>query len=218
MIVEKKERKIQTEKIESQPNTSFYQRRSQSKPKNFLNLLRSHQWRAEKDGNTEMAIYIKELIKKYKEYENIAEKQIDGWQGKSPLRIVKKPDKIIVYKYQRPNKKSEPSEVKYEITKIELNAMIYAINLLSEQGRIKTKDISREYLKKLGITETDKGHQLFNNGEIIWETLFSWRQMHNKITIILSLLHDEGLIEYLGGRTRILEGKKKLDIQKVLTQ
>ena len=103
---------------------------------------------------------------------------------------------------QKPNKDSEPREVKIEVTKQELNTVIIALNKLIENQPIKTKNIAMIYSRLLNLKHSD------------WKRFFSDRSEHNKLTNILDLLDKEGLIKYSGGLTRIL--KDKLEIQSIL--
>lgn len=136
------------------------------------------------------------------------------WTGKSSIRLIKRPSKIIAIKYQRPQKGAEPKQVRTIIFRDELNAMISSINKLNKGEPIKTRNLAEGYFQILGIKEDKKGNELFYNNKLKWDILFSCRPMHNKITIILSTLDEMGYIDYRGGMTRIL--RKDFGVEEVL--
>ena len=162
-----------------------------------------------------MVHLLSQIYKDYMDFEEIGKIRIKGWKGKSSIEIIKKFDKIIIEKWQRPAKGEEPKKVKIEASKQELNALISSINLLNLGDSIKTKDLAREYCKLLNLTHDSKKNRLFEGSELIWNNFFGWRPMHNQFTLMLDAFDEEGVIEYKGGKTRVLE-KNKLNVQTFL--
>lgn len=151
----------------------------------------------------ELEIVFSGFLNKFNELESVGISKVNSWKGKSGIiKLIKKPDKIILFRIQKPNKDSEPKEVKIEITKEEINAVIVALNKLFNEKPIKTKDIAMIFSRELNLKHED------------WERFFADRFYHNKLTNILDVLDSEGLIHYSGGLTNIL--KQKLEIQMIL--
>jgi len=162
----------------------------------------------------ELVQVFENLIQKYKQFESIGISKIDSWKGKSSIQIIKKPDKIIVIKYQRPSKGEDPVPFRTEILKYELNAIITCINQINKK-EIETKKIAEEYCRLLKIDRNDNNELLFRGFVFDWDRFFAWRKMHNKLNIILNVLDKEGLISYKGGITKVSE--KKLNIQTIFS-
>lgn len=193
--MEIKEREI--EKID----TSFSKRKSQAKT--VVGMIQGDLDRARNDGNFIMSNYLEELIKRCKKVEEVGIVQIHGWKGKSPLKVIKKPDKIIAFKWQK-IKGEQARQNKFEYSRSEVNMMINSIKSLYKGDWIESKEIMGRYLKMAQIGLNHKSEHLFGDGEFIFDRLFCWRKMHNHLVILLDILDSEGLIEYKGGRVKVL--------------
>ena len=140
--------------------------------------------------------------------------QIEPWKGHSSITLIKRPDKIIIAKWQKPHKGSKPKEVRIEVSKEELNFVIEAINFYDYKTEIETWEIAKRYCYSLGLSSNHHGHPLWEEGEFVWDNFFCWRSLHNRLTKILDALDFECCIEYNGGKTKIL--KKDFSIQSIL--
>lgn len=142
-----------------------------------------------------------EVLNKFSDLEDVAISRINFWKGKSGIiQLIKTPDRIIAIRMQKPDKENEPKEVRIEMTKEEINAVIFALNELSENQPIKTKDIAMIYSKLLNLNHEN------------WKMFFADRTQHNKLTNILDVLDKEGIIKYCGGLTTILGSKIKIQM------
>ena len=147
----------------------------------FENKFRNFVGRIESLSKEEVVILSRALLT---EYNNERKVVIDSWKGKSSFSFKEVGDKIIVSKFQRPEKDAEPKEVKTEITYRELISIEKAIQLLLKE--------EEPFIKSTLIAEFVY--------DLPWKEIFSNRKMHNKFTIILNVLEKKGVIEYRGGR------------------
>lgn len=138
--------------------------------------------------------------------EVIGKTEVESWHGKSSFEIIKELDKLIIIKYQKSDKYSEPKEVRTELTKEELTALIDSINYFKGEEAIDTKVLAMKYSKLLGLE-----HSGWRKGD---NPFFSDRKNHNKLTLALGALDHLDLIEYKGGKTKILNNN--LNIQMIL--
>jgi len=155
----------------------------------------------------ELEVVFTGFLSKFNELEKVGISKINSWKGKSGIiQLIKKPDRIIAIRMQKPNKDSEPKEVRIEMTKEEINAAIVALNELFDDKPIKTRYIAMIFSRILNLE-----HSGWNKGN---KPFFADRFYHNKLTNILDVLDSEGLIHYSGGLTKVL--KNKLEIQMIL--
>lgn len=177
--------------------------RVKSEAKSFKTWLESCIRIAKSNKNHDTEFFLRDILEKYKSFEKVGITKIYGWKGKSGIiELIKSPSKIIVVRMQRPEKDAEPKRVEIEITKEELNAVIGVLNKLNQGDKIETKYIAMAYSKAMGLEHEN------------WKNFFADRKQHNLLTNILGVLDAEGVIEYKGGKTKIL--KNKLDIQLIL--
>jgi hypothetical protein len=184
--------------------------------KSFDTYIQSKINHFSKIGNIDMEMTLRGILSVYKKFHperTYGKIEIETWKGKSGIiKIVKRPDVIIAYKMQKPDKNSKPEEVKYEITKEQINALIKAIIIHQDEEFIKTHEIAQEWCKLLNLSHNKKKMPLFwNDGTFIWDNFFSWRAYHNKITIILNILEISGMIDYNGGNTKVLNANFEFD-------
>ena len=113
----------------------------------------------------------------------------EKWKGKSGIRFIIRPDKVICISHQKFDKGGEPKEVKTEITKDEINKVIKAINNLFDGDElIETRDI---------------GELAYGKS---WERVFSSRTQHIKLTKILNYCEYKNLIHYYrSGKIKVLK-------------
>ena len=151
----------------------------------------------------ELDLIFSEALRRINEIEEVGISRINSWKGKSGIiRLIKHPDKIIAIRMQKPDKKSKPKEIKIEMSKKEINAVIVSLNNLSEHQPIKTKYIAMMFSEILDLRHPD------------WDRFFADRHYHNLLTNILDVMDKENLISYVGGKTKIL--KNKLELQDIL--
>lgn len=146
-----------------------------------------------------------DLVKRLSDYETSVKVRLEIWKGKSGIvQLLKYPDKIIVIRMQKFDKDKEPKEVRTELLKEEINAVIEALNLLRANQPIPTDKIAMFYSQRLKMGHTD------------WGRFFCDRAAHQKLVTCLDVLDEEGLIHYARtGLTTILK-KEKLEVQMVL--
>jgi len=135
-----------------------------------------------------------------------AEIKVDSWHGHSSFEIIKGLDKLTIVKFQKKVKGDEPTEVRTEVSKDELNALIYALRR-SKEEYTETKELALDYCLVMGLND------MFAYGEF-WRNFFSNRKLHNKFTLMLGALDKLGLVEYKGGKTKLLN--KDLSVQLLL--
>jgi len=151
---------------------------------------------ARREKNFEVAVLIQHFYKKCCEFESSEEVRLESWKGKSSFEIIAKPDKFIVITFQKPTQDEEPKKIKREILKEEVNKVLWAISELNKNKKIPTRDIGELVYKKE------------------WDRIFSNRQLHTELNLILRLLDKYGVIHYRGGFSQVL--KNVIEIQEVL--
>jgi hypothetical protein len=149
-----------------------------------------------KQGNLEMALFCQELYKKIYNLQKQEKVILNNWKGKSSLEIIEHPDYFTIITFQKEDKDSEPKEIKRDITKFEVNRIINTINNLNKGKKISTRDIGEFAYKR------------------DWDKIFSDRQLHTNLNLILRLLDYYNLTKYRGRYTIIL--KPVREIQEVL--
>lgn len=177
--------------------------------KSFRSWLESRIGIYSRRNNEEYRQVFMEILRAYNHFEKekIVEAEVDSWHGHSSFEVIKGLDRLIIIKYQKPDKFSEPKEVRTEIPKEEIVATIDSIKELGASGEeIKTKDLAFKFCYRMGYNDT-------LNGEF-WKNFFSNRKLHNRFTLLLGALDKLGFIKYLGGKTKLLDNK--LNIQLVL--
>ena len=158
-----------------------------------------------KQKNPELEFYTRGLLELYNKFhpEKIAEVEVKGWHGKSSFELIKELDKLIIVKYQRTDKESEPEEIRIEATREELEALIWVLKRLSKlMIEIPTREIAVLFSYRLNL------------GIRTWKEFFAERHWHNKLTLMLNALQELKLIKYLGGKTTLLE--ENISIQTIL--
>jgi hypothetical protein len=154
--------------------------------------------------NREIANWIKEVreINESLDDENKKAEEtvvIEGWHGKSSFEMQDYQDRIIVIKYQKPERGKEPKKVKTYVFKSSLEKV---------KGCIKNS-FSFNY-----GTEFDKDKNIFVKSTVIaekfynstWDIIFTQRKRHNTFTIMLNVLDKQDFIKYIGGRIYLENG------------
>ncbi len=148
----------------------------------FESKFRNIVGRVDKLEKNELVIMLRELLNELNKENKVI---IDGWKGKSLFEYQFIGDKIIVTKFQKPEKGAEPKEVKYEIDQTEYHHIKQIIEYTFEKDnpdKIKSTKLAEEYYNRT------------------WKEIFNDRKVHNRFTIILNVLDKQGLIEYRGGK------------------
>jgi len=188
-------RTIQTEKIEKQGEPNLLGIKSCKTYRKALQTLIGQYY---KKGNTELEFHTRGLLELYNKFhpEKSIEVEIKKWKGKSTFEIIDKIDKIIVIKYQKPSKEEEPKRTETEITKEEINKLIYVIKNLSKYKKeIKTSEIAMYFSYEMNLNHKS------------WRDFFSDRYWHNKLNIMFNVLKELNLINYSGGISVWLDNK-----------
>lgn len=190
-MVEKFERVIERESFgESKIDLSLFRKRGNSKT--YKNYLIQKIKEARQQGNLEVCLLIQHFYQKYLEFESCEKVRLECWKGKSSFKIIRKPKSFIVVKYQRPDKYSEPKEVRREIEVQEINWVLKCISDLNNGERIKTREIAEKvYGKK-------------------WKEIFADRYLHTQLNYILNIIHYYKLIDYRGGYTLVLNNVREI--------
>jgi len=195
MIVEKKVK--QREFIETKENyvndkidLSLFKKKSSSRTPKGLVIGYAKKLSNSK-GNlftkAEMLYLFSQLHKEISNLETSEKFKQESWKGKSGIHFILKPDKVICVSYQKYDKDEEPKEIKHELTKEEINKVIWAINKLDKGEKIPTSEIAElVYSKK-------------------WKTVFSSRPEHITLTKILNYIEHRGdIIYYRSGKIKVL--------------
>jgi hypothetical protein len=154
----------------------------------------------------ELEFLMREILNTYNKFhpEKVMKVNDESWKGKSSMNIIKEIDRLIIIKFQKPDKDSKPTEIRTEITKEELSAVIDSLKEMQEP--IKSKILALSYSRKLGLE-----HSGWRTGD---NPFFSDRKNHNKFTLILGALAEQGLIEYKRGNIKLLN--KQIELQNIL--
>ncbi|HJX50853.1 MAG TPA: hypothetical protein VJ438_05330, partial [Candidatus Nanoarchaeia archaeon] len=105
-----------------------------------------------KRGHTELEFYTRGLLELYNKFhpERVLDVEVDRWKGKSTFEIIKNIDKLIIIKYIKKDRDSLAQEVRVELIREELQALITVIKRLSQHKElIPTKEIARDYCLEL---------------------------------------------------------------------
>jgi len=139
----------------------------------------------------------------YKKLFNIEKSEkvkLKSWKGKSSFTVkpipLNNPSRFVVITYQKEDKDSTPREVRREITRQEVNRVLYFINQLNEGKKIPTRKIGELVYKKR------------------WEDVFSNRFQHTQLNLILRLLDYYQITRYRSRYSTVLRSVR--EIQEVL--
>ena len=199
MVIKEVKQTIQV--IEKKGEDKF---RGISKAKSFRGWLNGLIGKYANSGNVEWEFGMREVLNAYNHFnpESIVPVEIKEWHGKSSFEIVRGVDRIVIIKYQKPNRGSEQKRIETEMSGDEIEALISAIKIHWRGEPIKTSRIALIYSMKLGL------------GHATWKEFFADRKNHNKLTLLLDAFQELGLIRYNGGLTEVLDNN--LSIQKIL--
>lgn len=139
---------------------------------------------------------LEKLWRDTKDLETSEKIKLESWKGKSSIKFINKPDRIIVITFQKPDQDSEPKQIKREITKQELNRVIWAINKLNKGKKISSRKI---------------GELVYNRH---WDDVFSDRFAHTQLNYCLRILDHYEITKYRGKYTTVK--KYVREIQEVL--
>jgi len=169
----------------------------QTTAKTMRGWITGHISKFSKKGNMEMEFIFREILNAYNHYhpEKRLDIPIERWKGKSSFQIIDKLDRIIVIKYQKPNKLEEPRRIETEIKKEEIKYLISLIKYLDKGKPIKTKTIALNFSAHYGL------------GHLTWKSFFADRKYHNQLTLMLRVLDRIGYTNYLGGKSKWLNNK-----------
>jgi len=169
--------------------------RKKSNAKTFSGYLIGLMKKARDDDNFEITFFLQEIYKEYMKFQKCSNAILKNWKGKSGIKIFSKPDRFIIITFQKKDQDSLPEEKKTEVTKEELNKLIYFINSL-KKTEIKTREIAEILYKEK------------------WKDVFSNRSEHIKLNLMLRLLDYLKLINYRAGIIKIIN--EKTEIQEIL--
>lgn len=134
--------------------------------------------------------YLKVLESLYKEVADLETSQsfrAKQWRGKSGVKFIRYPDKVISIRFRKSTPEETPKEVKAELLKEDINQVIFSINKLDNGEWIKTRDIAEE---------------VFHDE---WGKVFSNRNKHPYLCEILNFLEYCGWINYSrSGKSKVV--------------
>lgn len=176
----------------------YVPRKQGTKKMTFESKFRNFVGRINNLSKEETIIISRSLLEEFNSERKIV---IDSWHGKSSFSISEVGDKIIVTKYQKPEKGAEPKEIKTEIDINDLKILERTIRFYFKNyiySVSKDKD-GNKYFKS-----TEIGESFYN---MPWKEIFNKRKMHNKFTIMLNVLEKKEVIVYIGGRVYLNKPK-----------
>ena len=175
MITEKKVKQLET--IESNKiDTSLFKRKSNAKT--YPGLLIADMKKARDDKNWEMVAVIQHYYQKYTEFEKTERFQVEQWRGKSGVNFLVEIDRVIAERYRKNDINQKSIKVSLELSKQEINRVIWAINILNKGKIIETSEIAERVYNKP------------------WKQVFSTRKEHIKLVEILNYLEFRKDIYY----------------------
>lgn len=189
-MVIKKERQVEYE-MRSEPKLDLSVLKKRGNGKSASGIILGYMKKFKNVGNIEMTILFQEIYKQIKNLETSERFRMEKWKGKSGIKFIEYPDKVICICHQKFDKGEKPKEIKTELTKDEINQVIYAINnLFNGDELIETSDIA----------------ELVHHKH--WDKVFSTRKQHIKLTKILNYLEYKNCIHYYRtGKTKVLTGR-----------
>lgn len=192
-MVIKKVRQIESFETKTKPKINLSILRKRSTAKTCSGLMLSYAKKFKKSENIEMTIFCQEIYKQMKGIEKSWIVKLGSWKGKSSFEVIKYPETFEVITYQRPDKYSMPKEIKREITREEVNDVLYWIRMLSatSEGPIPTSEIAEKVYRKP------------------WKHVFASRHEHTQLCLILRLLDSFLIIHYRNGFTHYLKKEIK---------
>jgi hypothetical protein len=199
MIHEVFTKPIQTEERKQDLDLKILKKRGNEKT--FSGYMIQRMKLAREEGNFELCAVIQHFYKKHLEYQTMDTVRFENWKGKSGIRVFLEPSKIIVIRHQKKEPDSEPTEIRTEILKQDINDVITAIN------KINKLNDKKEKIESSTIACTTYQEE--------WKDIFSNRSLHIQFTHILGILDYYGLIHYYrSGKVQVL--KEVREIQEVL--
>ena len=137
---------------------------------------------------------------------------LEGWKGKDQIEYIEKPDSFDIITHQKKDQDSEPKQTKRNIEKLEINAVIKAINnsitledKKTKEIYCKTPEIAKRFCIISGRKENKKGIDLFTDHKFEWQNFFADRRLHTNLNLVLRLLDKLEVIKYRAGRIKILD-------------
>ena len=198
MIVEKKCPVIETYHKKNELDIKLLRKRGNERT--YRGWLIQRMKEARDSKNFDVCELLQTCFKEYERFETSDKVKFESWRGKSGIKIFNQPDKIIVIRYQKREKYSEPVEIKTEIMKQDINEVILAINKINKLN-------DKEKIESSTIASTTYQEE--------WKDIFSNRSLHIQFTHILGILEYYGLIKYYrSGKVMVL--KEVREIQELL--
>jgi hypothetical protein len=198
MIIEKKCPVIERYETKNEIDLRLLKKRGNEKT--FSGWMIQRMKIAREEKNFEMVELLQSIYKKHLEYETSERIKFESWKGQSGIKIFLRPDKIIVLRYQKREKDSEPVEIKTEIMKNDINDVINSINKINKLN-------PGEKIESSTIASTTYQEE--------WKDIFSNRSLHIQFTHILGILEFYNLIKYYrSGKVQVLKNVR--EIQEVL--
>lgn len=189
------ERNIQKEE-HSEPRLDLGILKRKSNAKTPSGLVLSYAKKSREKGDLEMALLLQEIYKKVRDIEISEKVRLESWKGKSGIKVIVMPDKFIIIRHQKIEKGEKPKEIRSEVSRQEVNKVIWAINELAKTfDKIPTSKIAEKVYRKK------------------WGNVFSTRPEHITLTHILNILEYYGIIHYFrSGYTTILKEIRNIQV------
>lgn len=141
-------------------------------------LVLSYAQRFRKEGNFEYAFVFQELYRQVFNLEKSEEYKALQWKKKSGVEFIVEPHRVIAIRYQRSEPDEKPKETRRELTRDEINHVIYWIGKLQKEEGIKTSELAEK---------------VYN---LPWKQVFSNRHKHKHLVEILNYLDYKEKIKY----------------------
>lgn len=201
-MVEKIYRQVETIEREGELYNDY------KKYKSERSWINAQLLKAIKKENYELQFIFKELLKIHNHFypSKEVDVEVESWKGHSSFNIVRGLDKITIIKFQRKSRGETPQEIRTEVTKEQISAVIDALKRLDNGKPINTPKIAMLWSEILNLH-----HSGWSTGS---KPFFSDRKTHNLFTLLLGALDSMGLIVYRGGQTTVLN--KNISLQRIL--
>ena len=184
-IIESKE----VENVVHGLDMNIFQKKPNVKTQSGIVLHYARQFKEKK--NFEYAMLLQEIYKKVRDLETSEKFKANQWRGKSGVSYQENPDFVIAIRYQKADIGEEPKEIRTELTKNDINRVIWAINQFKDKKVIETSEIAEKVYS------------------MIWKDIFSDRKKHTKIVEIFNFLEYKKQIKYYrSGKIEVLNQKK----------
>lgn len=194
-----------------------------SKAKDIRNFIKAQLEIIKKDkiemSNSELILFLEEILKKYDEFQLKASVNLKSWKGDSELIIQRYPNYFLV----REPRKKELEDGSYSIDWITHNIplesvlkVIKALNCLKLNIRIKTRKFAQIYCVENEITRNEEDRPLFDKDGFNFSNFSGNRPLYFSFYYPIKIAQHYGIIQYYKNGS-IRKIKDKFDVQTEFT-